>query len=131
MERELPGVGVIGLPAALKPVAGGAVWDDDPSRLYFRFDHPYGWLKSLGSGPAYRQVLNVSLMAPDAKAADDDHGSRAFPSRTENWSEYPDRFTLEAARERGTQSEGGRRLVDDVLDGRVQSLRELLGREYR
>lgn len=68
-ERTLAGIGSISLPARVAQVGDGAAWDDDPARLYFRFSREYGWA-SLGSSTAYRQLLHVSLMAPDATPAD-------------------------------------------------------------
>lgn len=70
VEQRLESVGSISLPARLTPVGRGEPWDDDSSRLYFRFAREYGWLASLGSSTAYRQILCVSLFAPDAVAAD-------------------------------------------------------------
>ena len=69
VERPLDGVGVISVPARAKPVNAGEAYDEDPARLYFRFTHEYG-LASWGSGMAYRQILQVSLLAPNATAAD-------------------------------------------------------------
>lgn len=68
-ERALGEVGSISLPARATAVGRGEAWDDDPARLYFRFAHEYGWA-SMGSGTAYRQVICVSLLAPDAGPAD-------------------------------------------------------------
>jgi hypothetical protein len=69
-DRRLEGVGSIALPARVAAVGKGEAWDDDPSRLYFRFAREYGWLASLGSSTAYRQIITVSLLAPDAGSAD-------------------------------------------------------------
>lgn len=69
-DRRLEGVGRIALPARVAAVGKGEAWDDDPSRLYFRFAREYGWLASLGSSTAYRQIITVSLLAPDAGSAD-------------------------------------------------------------
>ncbi len=71
VERPLEGVGVITVPSRAKPVHSGQPYDEDPARLYFRFEHTYG-LASWGSGMAYRQLLQVSLMAPDAAASEYD-----------------------------------------------------------
>lgn len=76
VERPLPGIGTIALPAAMKPAHDVTAYDDDPARLYYRFADEYG-LASLGSGTAYKQLLTVSLMATTATDAD----YRAWPER--------------------------------------------------
>lgn len=69
VERRLDDVAVIALPARIgnEMLAGARTADGD--RLVFAFGTPYRWA-SLGSGPAYRQLLFVSLMPANASDAD-------------------------------------------------------------
>ncbi|MFT3665471.1 hypothetical protein [Piscinibacter sp.] len=67
--RTLQGVGEISLPPRVVPFGAGGAQDDDPQRIHFRFERQFGWMASLGSSTAFRQLLTVSLMAPDAPAA--------------------------------------------------------------
>lgn len=69
VERPLDEVAVIGVPARVGEAMLAGVRDDDPDRLAFAFGSTYLWA-SFGSGPAYRHLLYVSLMAPDASDAD-------------------------------------------------------------
>lgn len=68
--RTLQGVGQISLPASVAPRGSGEALTDDSQRVYFQFAREYGWLKSLGSSMAYRQLLTVSVLAHDEDAAD-------------------------------------------------------------
>lgn len=77
VERPLQGVGVISVPARAAPINNGAAYDEDPTRLFWLFERGYG-MTSLGSGPAYRQLLHVSLLAPDAEAAGDERWPQRF-----------------------------------------------------
>lgn len=70
VDRQLDGIGSISAPSSAEPIGDGRAWDDDPSRLYFRFAQEYPWWASMGSGTAYKQVLGVSLLAPTASPAD-------------------------------------------------------------
>jgi len=69
IERPLDDVAVIGVPARVGEAMLSGVRTDAPDRLAFAFGSTYRWA-SLGSGPAYRHLLFVSLMAPDASDAD-------------------------------------------------------------
>jgi len=69
VDRRLDDVAVIALPARVEEAmfAGARTAEDD--RLVFAFGSTYRWA-SIGSGPAYRQLLFVSYMAPDASDED-------------------------------------------------------------
>lgn len=69
VERRLDDVAVIALPARIGDEMLAGTRTADEGRLVFAFGTPYRWA-SLGSGPAYRQLLFVSLMAADAGDAD-------------------------------------------------------------
>lgn len=69
VERRLDDVAVIALPARVDEPTFAGTRTEDGDRLAWAFATTYGWA-SIGSAPAYRQLLFVSLMAPDATDAD-------------------------------------------------------------
>jgi len=70
VNRKLDSIASISLPSSTQTWGNGQARDEDPSRLYFWFAHEYPFWKSMGSGTAFKQVLCVSLLAPNATAAD-------------------------------------------------------------
>ncbi len=111
VERTLTDVGSISAPSSADPLGNGRAWDDDPSRLYFRFAHEYPWWSSMGSGTAYKQVLCVSLFAPTATAADYERWPPRFEPLYETLSKERT-LTLGAAR---LEMSGGR-YAQNALD---------------
>lgn len=75
-ERRLADIAVIDLPADIKNESFKGYRDDQPGRLTFGFSSTYFWA-SFGSTTAYKQLLIVSVMAPDA--TDAEYG--AMPNR--------------------------------------------------
>lgn len=69
VQRDLDDVAVIALPARVEDALLANARTEDDDRLAYAFGTRYLWA-SMGSGPAYRQLLFVSLMAPDATDAD-------------------------------------------------------------
>lgn len=69
LERKLDDVAVIELPARVGESMYAGAHTEDTDRLAYYFGDTYTWA-SIGSGPAYRQLLVVSLMSPDASEAD-------------------------------------------------------------
>lgn len=76
-QRRLDDVAVISLPSSIKEeiLRGNRTLQDD--RLSFTFASSYFWA-SMGSVTRYKQLLVVSLMAPDAPAAAYDEWPRAY-----------------------------------------------------
>jgi hypothetical protein len=68
-ERRLADIGVIRMPTSLKNSSYDGYRDDQMGRLTFNFSSTYFWA-SLGSITAYKQLMIVSLMAPDATDAE-------------------------------------------------------------
>ena len=64
-ERRLADIAVIDIPASIKNEGFTGYRDDQPGRLTFGFSTAYFWA-SFGSTTAYKQLLIVSVMAPDA-----------------------------------------------------------------
>ena len=64
-ERALADIAVIAVPRMVKEEIYKGIRLDQPGRLTFTFATTYFWA-SIGSGPAYKHQLFVSLMAPDA-----------------------------------------------------------------
>lgn len=79
MERRLADIAVIGVPRMVKDEMYKGVRDDQAGRLTFAFSTSYFWA-SFGSSTAYKHLLFVSLMAPDASEAE--------------YREYPARFSV-------------------------------------
>jgi hypothetical protein len=69
VERRLDDVASIALPARVADEILAGARTDDAGRLVYAFATPYRWA-SIGSGPAYRQLLFVSYLAPDTDDAD-------------------------------------------------------------
>ena len=67
-ERRLGDVAVMRVPARIKE-AMYVGYPAEASRLTYAFGARYFWA-SFGSGPAYRQQIFISVMAPDATAED-------------------------------------------------------------
>ncbi len=111
VERTLDGVGSIQVPSSAVAFGNGQAWDDDASRLYFRFAHEYPWWVSMGSSTAYKQVLCVSLFAPTATAADYERWPPRFEPLYENLSKQRT-LTLGTAR---LEISGGR-YAQNALD---------------
>ena len=78
-ERTLADIAVIGIPTMVKDEMYKGVRDDQAGRLTFTFSTAYFWA-SFGSSTAYKHLLVVSLMAPDASEAE--------------YKEYPTRFSM-------------------------------------
>jgi hypothetical protein len=68
-ERALTDIANIALPTSLKNEANREIVEEQESRLTFQFSSTYFWA-SFGSVTAYKQLLIVSLMAPDATDAE-------------------------------------------------------------
>lgn len=68
-ERRLADIAVIDIPASIKNEGYTGYRDDQPGRLTFGFSSAYFWA-SFGSTTAYKQLLIVSVMAPDATDAE-------------------------------------------------------------
>ncbi len=68
-ERRLADVAVIDIPADIKNETFRGYRDDQSGRLTFGFSSTYFWA-SFGSTTAYKQLLIVSVMAPDATDAE-------------------------------------------------------------
>lgn len=68
-ERRLSDIAVISLPASIKNESFTGYRDDQPGRLTFGFSSTYFWA-SMGSITAYKQLMIVSVMAPDATDAE-------------------------------------------------------------
>jgi hypothetical protein len=68
-ERRLADVAVIDIPADIKNETFKGYRDDQSGRLTFGFSSTYFWA-SFGSTTAYKQLLIVSVMAPDATDAE-------------------------------------------------------------
>ena len=78
-ERKLADIAVIAVPSMVKDEMYKGVRDDQAGRLTFAFSTSYFWA-SFGSSTAYKHLLFVSLMAPDASEAE--------------YKEYPTRFNV-------------------------------------
>lgn len=89
VERSLDDVAVIAVPARVGESMLDGVRTDDADRLVFAFGSTYRWA-SLGSGPAYRHLLFVSVMAPDASDADYARLPAAFVRRYDATQRLPD-----------------------------------------
>jgi hypothetical protein len=63
--RQLSDIGTVEVPSSLKRDAKASVREEYESRLTFEFASTYFWA-SFGSSTAYKQLLIVSIMAPDA-----------------------------------------------------------------
>ncbi len=68
-ERRLTDIAVIDIPASIKNESFTGYRDDQQGRLTFGFSSTYFWA-SFGSTTAYKQLLIVSVMAPDATDAE-------------------------------------------------------------
>jgi hypothetical protein len=68
-ERRLADIAVIDIPASIKNESFKGYRDDQSGRLTFGFSSTYFWA-SFGSTTAYKQLLIVSVMAPDATDAE-------------------------------------------------------------
>jgi hypothetical protein len=90
VERKLADIGVIGVPRGIKDETHTGARDAQIGRLTFTFSTTYFWA-SFGSGPAYKQKLWVSVMAPDASAAEYDEFPKWFDLT------YDDRKTVRTA----------------------------------
>ena len=64
-ERKLVDIAVIRVPASIKDEGYKGYRDEELDRLTFRFSTSYFWA-SMGSTTTYKQLLVVSVMAPDA-----------------------------------------------------------------
>ena len=71
-ERALADIAVIGIPRSVKEEMYKGVRDEQAGRLTFTFSTSYFWA-SFGSNTAYKQMLFVSVMAPDA--SDDEYAA--------------------------------------------------------
>ncbi|QJR37536.1 hypothetical protein [Gemmatimonas groenlandica] len=68
-ERPLADLGTITLPTSLKNEGNRAIVEEQESRLTFQFSSTYFWA-SMGSTTTYKQLMIVSIMAPDATDAE-------------------------------------------------------------
>jgi hypothetical protein len=68
-QRALADIAVIEIPRSVKEEMYKGVRDDQAGRLTFSFSTSYFWA-SFGSSTAYKQMLFVSVMAPDASDAE-------------------------------------------------------------
>jgi hypothetical protein len=153
IERPLDDVAVIAVPARVGEAMLSGVRTDDADRLAFAFGSTYRW-ESLGSGPAYRHLLFVSLMAPDASDADYARLPAAFGRRYDATRRLPDtalgsgtltviagiyrQNTLQAPARTYVYRDRGRRLqitwhaVDEDLDAdRARRLLENMASSFR
>ena len=64
-QRQLSDIGTVAVPARLKSPSGAPFAEEFDSRLTFRFASTYFWA-SFGGRTAYKQLLIISVMAPDA-----------------------------------------------------------------
>lgn len=68
-ERTLADIAVISIPASIKNETNRAYTEEQTSRLTFQFSSTYFWA-SFGSITTYKELMIVSIMAPDATDAE-------------------------------------------------------------
>ena len=68
-ERPLADIAVISIPASIKNETNRAYTEEQTSRLPFQFSSTYFWA-SFGSITTYKELMIVSIMAPDATDAE-------------------------------------------------------------